>query len=162
LPYRERYRQVGLVACLGGDFGDDGCPARGTSIWDSTAPATRGSQGIFTCAVRLANASAFLELRHKVQIHQLTGRVVECPIDEMNRPRRHGEVALRIPPNAQQMERLFPGRRQDLVTCRNFAPTARNYAAARVIMALAAIHAARAGAILAFQLDDIDLGNRAG
>jgi hypothetical protein len=103
-----------------------------------------------------------LELRHKVEIHQLTGRVVECPIDEMNRPRGHGEAALRIPPNAQQMERLFAGWRQDLVTCRNFAPTARNYAAARVIMALAAIHAARAEAILAFQLDDIDLGNRAG
>lgn len=28
---------------------------------------------------------AFLELRHKVEIHNLTGRVVECPIDEMNR-----------------------------------------------------------------------------
>ncbi len=29
----------------------------------------------------------FLELRHKVEIHQMTGRLVECPIDEMNRPR---------------------------------------------------------------------------
>ena len=29
----------------------------------------------------------FLELRHKVELHELTGRVVECPIDEMNRPR---------------------------------------------------------------------------
>jgi hypothetical protein len=28
-----------------------------------------------------------MELRHKVEIHQMTGRVVECPIDEMNRPR---------------------------------------------------------------------------
>ena len=27
----------------------------------------------------------FLELRHKVEIHELTRRVVECPIDEMNR-----------------------------------------------------------------------------
>jgi site-specific recombinase XerD len=75
----------------------------------------------------------FLELRHKVEIHQLTGRVVECPIDEMNRPRGHGEAALRIPPNAQQMARLFAGWRQDLVTCRKFAPTARNYAAARLM-----------------------------
>jgi hypothetical protein len=57
---RERYRQVGLVACLGviSVVGDDGCPSRGTSIWDSTAPATSGSQGIFTCAISLANASA--------------------------------------------------------------------------------------------------------
>jgi hypothetical protein len=40
---------------------------------------------------RLSRAQAlktfflFLELRHKVEIHQMTGRVVECPIDEMNR-----------------------------------------------------------------------------
>lgn len=50
---------------------------------------------------RLARAQAlttyflFLELRHKVEIHRMTGRVVECPIDEMNRPRgprtRRGE-----------------------------------------------------------------------
>ena len=42
---------------------------------------------------RLARSQAlttyfmFLELRHKVEIHRMTGRVVECPIDEMNRPR---------------------------------------------------------------------------
>ncbi len=28
----------------------------------------------------------FLELRHKIEIHNLTGRVVECPIDETRRP----------------------------------------------------------------------------
>jgi hypothetical protein len=33
------------------------------------------SQALKACFV-------FLELRHKVEIHQLTGRVVECPIDE--------------------------------------------------------------------------------
>ncbi|HEX4813031.1 MAG TPA: hypothetical protein VFV66_09805 [Nonomuraea sp.] len=42
---------------------------------------------------RLARAQAiktfflFLKLRHKVEIHQMPGRVIECPIDEMNRPR---------------------------------------------------------------------------
>jgi hypothetical protein len=51
---------------------------------------------------RLARAQAlktyflFLELRHKVEIHNLTGRVVECPIDELNRPRRGAEAMLRI------------------------------------------------------------------
>ncbi|MGC9499293.1 hypothetical protein [Streptomyces sp. WG7] len=37
----------------------------------------------------------FLELRHKVEIHRMTGRVVECPIDDMNRPRgsKDAEVA---------------------------------------------------------------------
>ena len=29
----------------------------------------------------------FLELRHKVELHNATGRVIECPLDEMNRPR---------------------------------------------------------------------------
>ena len=32
----------------------------------------------------------FLEIRHKVEIHQMTGRVAECPVDEMNRPRGGG------------------------------------------------------------------------
>jgi integrase/recombinase XerD len=76
---------------------------------------------------------AFLELRHKVEIHQLTGRVVECPIDEMNRPRGQQRASLRIPPSAEQVEQLFAGWRQELVTCRKFAPVARNYAAARLM-----------------------------
>ena len=29
----------------------------------------------------------FLELRHKIELHNVTGRVIECPLDEMNRPR---------------------------------------------------------------------------
>ena len=29
----------------------------------------------------------FLEIRHKIEIHQMTGRVTGCPVDEMNRPR---------------------------------------------------------------------------
>jgi integrase/recombinase XerD len=75
----------------------------------------------------------FLELRHKIEIHQLTGRVVGCPIDEMNRPRGQQRASLRIPPSVEQVQRLFIGWRQELVTCRKFAPTARNYAAARLM-----------------------------
>ena len=75
----------------------------------------------------------FLELRHKVEIHNLTGRVPECPIDEMNRPRGGKDAALRIPPSADQVARLFSGWREELASCRKFAPTARNYAAARLI-----------------------------
>jgi len=77
---------------------------------------------------------AFLELRHKAEVYQLTGHVAECPIDEMNRPRGgQGQAALRIPPEAGQVERLFAGWREELATCRKFAPTARNYAAARLM-----------------------------
>ncbi|WP_280701329.1 protein-L-isoaspartate(D-aspartate) O-methyltransferase [Kitasatospora sp. GP82] len=49
---------------------------------------------------RLARSQAlstnflFLELRHKVEIHRMTGRVVECPIDEMNRPRGSKDAQL--------------------------------------------------------------------
>ncbi|MEV0705897.1 tyrosine-type recombinase/integrase [Saccharopolyspora sp. NPDC050389] len=88
---------------------------------------------------RLARAQAlttyfqFLELRHKVEIHQLTGRVVECPIDEMNRPRGAKDAALRIPPTEAENDALFAGWREELATCRKFAPTARNYAAAKLM-----------------------------
>ena len=76
----------------------------------------------------------FVELRHKAAIYQLTGRVAECPVDEMNRPRGgQGQAALRIPPEAGQVARLFAGWRQELATCRKFAPAARNYAAARLM-----------------------------
>jgi integrase/recombinase XerD len=90
-------------------------------------------------AIRQARAQAlrtyflFLGIRHKVEIHQLTGRVAECPIDEMNRPRGAGRAALRIPPSAVQVDLLFAGWRQELATCRKFAPSARNYAAARLM-----------------------------
>ncbi|MFC4114294.1 tyrosine-type recombinase/integrase [Nonomuraea zeae] len=88
---------------------------------------------------RLSRAQAittyflFLELRHKIEIHQLTGHVVERPIDEMNRPRGQKDAALRVPPSAEQITRLFAGWRAELATCRNFAPTARNYTAARLM-----------------------------
>jgi hypothetical protein len=29
----------------------------------------------------------FLELRHKIELHNVTGRAIECPLDETNRPR---------------------------------------------------------------------------
>ncbi|WP_181308972.1 hypothetical protein [Nonomuraea fuscirosea] len=67
---------------------------------------------------RLARAQAiktfflFLELRHEVELHQMTGRVVECPIEEMNRPRGGPLDRLRIPPTAEQVSRLFTGWRQ--------------------------------------------------
>jgi integrase len=74
----------------------------------------------------------FLELRHKVEIYNLTGRVLECPLDEMNRPRASVEPQLRIPPAEAEIEQLFAGWREELATCRKFAPAARNYAVARL------------------------------
>ena len=75
----------------------------------------------------------FLEIRHKIELHQMTGRVAECPVDEMNRPRGAGRAALRIPPSAVQVAALFMGWRAELATCRKFAPAARSYAASRLM-----------------------------
>ena len=40
----------------------------------------------------------FLELRRKIELHNLTGRVIECPLDEMNRPRASAGPQLRCRP----------------------------------------------------------------
>jgi len=88
---------------------------------------------------RLAKAGAlcvyfeFVELRHKAELHAMTGRVVECPIDEMNRPRGGKDARLRVPPLQSEIGALFGGWAQELATCRKFAPSARNYAAARLM-----------------------------
>ena len=49
----------------------------------------------------------FLELPHKIELHNLTGRVVECPLDEMNRPRSSVDPQLRIPRAEEEIEQLF-------------------------------------------------------
>jgi hypothetical protein len=53
----------------------------------------------------------FLELRHKIELHNLTGRVIECPLDEMNRPRAWVDPQLRIPPMEEEIEQLWCRRR---------------------------------------------------
>ncbi len=88
---------------------------------------------------RLARALAlrsyfdFLELRHKVELHAMTGRVVACPIDEVNRPRGAKDARLRIPPRPDELAVFFAGWREELLSCRKFAPGARNYVAARLM-----------------------------
>ncbi len=63
----------------------------------------------------------------------VTGRVIECPIDEMNRPRGSKDAALRIPPSGPEVKTLFAGWGGELATCRKFAPTARNYTASKLM-----------------------------
>lgn len=90
-------------------------------------PATRTGR-----AAALAVFFEFLELRYKVELHNLTDRVVECPLDEMNRPRASVDPQLRVPPTEVEIEQLFAGWRDELTSCRKFGPAARNYAAARL------------------------------
>ena len=90
-------------------------------------------------ATRIARSGAlrvyfeFLELRHKVELHAMTGRVLECPVDEMNRPRGRKEARLRIPPRAEELAGFYVRWAEDLGDCRKFAPSARNYAAAKLM-----------------------------
>ena len=71
-----------------------------TSAWCSGMP--RKGPG-WRARQALKTYFLFLEIRHKVAIHQMTGRVADCPVDEMNRPRGAGRAALRIPPSAVQV-----------------------------------------------------------
>ena len=91
------------------------------------APSTRTGR-----ASALAVFFEYLELRHKIELHSLTGLVVECPLDEINRPRASVEPRLRVPPTEIEIEKLFEGWRDELATCRKFGPAARNYAVARL------------------------------
>ena len=51
----------------------------------------------------------------------------------MNKPRGRKQAALRIPPTDVEITALFAGWRQELVGCRKFAPSARNYLAAKLM-----------------------------
>ncbi|MFD5875853.1 tyrosine-type recombinase/integrase [Streptomyces sp. NPDC060322] len=81
----------------------------------------------------LATYFRFIELRMKPELYRLTGCVAECPLDEMNTPRRQSRMGLRIPPEQREVQQLFAGWRNDLVACRKFAPAARNYVASRLM-----------------------------
>ncbi len=93
----------------------------------------------------------FLELRHKVEIHAMSGRVVQCPIDEMNRPRGSKDTKLRIPPRADEMADFFAGWAGGLASCRKFAPSARNYTAAKLMAEVGL----RVNEVRCLDLDDI-------
>ena len=91
-------------------------------------PATRTGK-----AASLSVHFEFLEMRHKVAIHAMTGHVVECPLDEVNRPRTSVTPLIRVPPSPAEIETPFTGWRKDLAAARKFAPAARNYTCARLL-----------------------------
>jgi integrase/recombinase XerD len=70
----------------------------------AAAPGTRQLK-----AFALSTYFRFLELRLKSELYQLTGLVVECPLDELNTPRGPRGMALRIPPEEQEIRALFAG-----------------------------------------------------
>ncbi len=73
----------------------------------------------------------FMIARHRGDIHAVFDRVVVQPIDEFNRPApatRSG--AVRVPPRADEVQRLFNGWREDVAEARKFLPAARDYVTA--------------------------------
>ncbi|MFL6150297.1 MAG: hypothetical protein ACJ72I_22910 [Pseudonocardiaceae bacterium] len=72
----------------------------------------------------------------------------------MNRPRGSKDAALRIPPSDAEVATLFAGWREKLGSCRKFAPTARNYAAARLMAEVDL----RVNEACSLDLDDIKWG----
>lgn len=115
----------------------------------SCAPSTRAGK-----AATLSVFFRYLELRHKVEIYHRTGHVVECPLDELNRPASKPDLMIRIPPTPVEMSTLFSGWRTDLATCRKYAPSARNYAACR-LMTLVGL---RISELLHLDLSDVHWG----
>jgi len=98
----------------------------GEALRDAAPNSRRGK------ATSLVLYFRFLELRHKVELFHRTGHAVECPLDELNRP-AGGDMLVRVPPSAAEVQALFTGWRSELLTCRKYTTAARNYAACRVM-----------------------------
>jgi hypothetical protein len=71
------------------------------------------ARGAWLSRARVLKTFLFHELWRKVEIHRMTGWVVECTIDAMNRP-CGARARLRIPPAVAQVKRLFLGWREEL------------------------------------------------
>jgi site-specific recombinase XerD len=94
----------------------------------AAAPGSRSAR-----ASTLVTYFHYLDVRHRAELYHRTGYVPQCPVDELNRPARNAATRLRIPPSELEMRRLFTGWREDLATCRKYAPAARTYAACRLM-----------------------------
>jgi integrase len=99
----------------------------------------------------------YLNLRHRAEVFALCGRAPQCPLDEMNRPRNHHEMALRIPPSEREILGFFAGWREELGSCRKYAPSARTFCACRLISQVGL----RINETCGLDLDDVkwDLGH---
>src|SRR5919198_634227 len=108
-------RRCGLALALVRDLREHRVPTSAEELADfgkvlrDAKPSTRTGR-----AAALTVFFQFLELRHKVELHNLTGHVVECPLDELNRPRASVDPQLRIPPTQAEVEQLFAGWRGEL------------------------------------------------
>src|SRR3546814_15004130 len=73
-------------------------------------------------AQTLATYFEFLEVRHQADIHAATGVLVQCPVDELNRPRGKTNMRVRIPPTDADVARPSPGGTAALNSPRQYPP----------------------------------------
>ena len=71
-------------------------------------------------------------LRYRGELHELTGRLVGSPIDEVNRPRHSGDFTVRVPPSPAALTAFFAGWRGELASTRKWLTATRHYAMARL------------------------------
>lgn len=83
-----------------------------------------------TKAVMLAQFYSFVIGRYQGDIHELTGRVVEQPIDEFNKPSSALAGRVRVPPSDEEVDELFAKWRAVLPGARKYLPAVRDYFAA--------------------------------
>lgn len=83
-----------------------------------------------TKAAALASFYAFVIARYQGDIHELTGWVVEQPIDEFNKPADVSATRMRVPPSDEEVDELFATWRALLPDARKYLPAARDYFAA--------------------------------
>lgn len=81
-------------------------------------------------AAMIAQFYEFILLRYQGDIHELTGWVVEQPIDEFNRPASAAMSRVRVPPSDAEVEEFFSRWRAELPKARKYLPAARDYLAA--------------------------------
>lgn len=102
-------------------------------------------------ASRIAQFYRFIEVRYQGEIHELTGRVVLSPIDEVNRPTNSGEFCERVPPSAGDLAGFFARWRQALPEERKWHTSVRNYTMARLTSEVGL----RANECCSLSLDDV-------
>jgi integrase len=112
---------------------------------DRTSETRRGKAGAIDLFFR------FLEVRYRGELHQLTGRLVASPIDEVNRPRHAGDFHVRVPPSPAALASFFAAWRGELPASRKWLTASRHYAMAR----LAGEVGLRLREVCALRLDDL-------
>lgn len=118
-----------FIESLPGPLWSASC-ADGDRFFAEQRRAGRSASTRATKATMVGQFYAFVISRYEGDIVELTGVVVEQPIDEFNKPPNVLPGRVRVPPPEAEIEELFSRWRGDLVEARKYLPAARDYFAA--------------------------------